>query len=140
MSVVRRWRKTFSSSTTQLSLMSGCEASKVFESFCMRIMSLLFTVAMVTVSPAWQSRAKEIPADRNRTLGSRIFYCCNPGWRTDYNSYPRAQQMNGIRTTDTFLTEHLRGKKVSVTTAYRARQPIRFGVNLGPTLAEDCPQ
>ncbi|MNL81741.1 hypothetical protein D3C87_2089360 [compost metagenome] len=32
-------------------------------------MSLLFTVAMVTVSAAWQSRAEDRPADRKNALG-----------------------------------------------------------------------
>jgi hypothetical protein len=35
----------------------------------MRIMSLLFTVAMVTVSAAWQSRAQDNPADRKSAVG-----------------------------------------------------------------------
>jgi hypothetical protein len=57
----------------------------------MRIMSLLFTVAMVTVSPAWQSRAEHSPADRKSALGmifivisalrlgrQKLYCCCNP--------------------------------------------------------------
>ncbi|MNQ47129.1 hypothetical protein D3C85_609640 [compost metagenome] len=72
MSVVRRWRRTFSSSTTQLSLMSGCSASKVFESFCMRIMSLLLTVAMVRV---WAPRLTLLRVMQVRA--SRAFTeCC----------------------------------------------------------------
>ena len=47
MSVVTRSRSTFSSSVTQLSWMSGFLAVKSSVSFCMRIMSPLFTVAMV---------------------------------------------------------------------------------------------
>src|SRR5918994_4797998 len=61
MSVVTRWRSTFSSSTTHWSWMSGCASSNWLESSCMMIMSPLLTVAIVTVSaaagPAPTSRA-----------------------------------------------------------------------------------
>ena len=53
MSVVTFWRSTFSSSTTQFSLLPVC-CSHFEESFCMMIMSELLTVAMVNVS-AWAS-------------------------------------------------------------------------------------
>ena len=59
MSVVTRWRSTFSSSTTQSSLMSGLAFSKALESFCMTIMSPLFTVAMVSFVSA---RTPTVPA------------------------------------------------------------------------------
>src|SRR3954464_8775359 len=50
MSVVTFWRNTFSSIVTHCSWMSGLALVKSSVSFCMRIMSLLFTVAMVRVS------------------------------------------------------------------------------------------
>src|SRR6266568_4155241 len=50
MSVVTRWRSTFSSSVTHFTVMSGFLAVKSLVSPCMRIMSPLFTVAMVSVS------------------------------------------------------------------------------------------
>src|SRR5580704_2721421 len=50
MSVVTRWRSTFSSSVTHFTVMSGFLAVKSLVSPCMRIMSLLFTVALVSVS------------------------------------------------------------------------------------------
>ena len=52
MSVVTFWRSTFSSSVTQLSLMSGLALVKSSVSFCMRIMSPLLTVAIVSVVSA----------------------------------------------------------------------------------------
>ena len=48
MSVVMRWRSTFSSRTTQFSLMP-VSFSNLGDSFCMMIMSPLFTVAIVSV-------------------------------------------------------------------------------------------
>ncbi len=48
MSVVTFWRRTFSSSVTQFSEMSGLALVKSSVSFCIRIMSPLFTVAMVS--------------------------------------------------------------------------------------------
>src|SRR6266478_1509586 len=48
-SVVTRWRKTFSSTTTQFNLMSGFAASNLGESFLSSIIAGLLTVAMVTV-------------------------------------------------------------------------------------------
>ncbi len=47
MSVVTRWRSTFSSSTTQFSLLPVA-ASHLGDSCCMMIMSALLTVAMVS--------------------------------------------------------------------------------------------
>src|SRR6266404_3081908 len=49
MSVVTRWRRTFSSSVTHFTLTSGFLAVKSLVNACMRIMSGLFTVAMVRV-------------------------------------------------------------------------------------------
>src|SRR5262252_9430141 len=49
MSVDTRWRKMFSSTTTQFNLMSGLAASNLGESFFSSIIAGLFTVAMVTV-------------------------------------------------------------------------------------------
>ena len=49
MSVVTRWRSTFSSSTTQLSLLPVC-FSQVGESFCITTICELLTVAMVMVA------------------------------------------------------------------------------------------
>ena len=49
MSVVTRWRSTFSSSTTQL-IVLPVSCSHCGESFCMMIMSELLTVAIVMVS------------------------------------------------------------------------------------------
>ena len=48
-SVVTRWRSTFSSSVTHFTVMSGFLAVNSLVSPCMRIMSLLFTVAIVSV-------------------------------------------------------------------------------------------
>ncbi|CAM2191641.1 Secreted protein [Paraburkholderia kururiensis] len=50
MSVVARWRSTFSSRITQLSLMSGFAFSNAGESFFSSIMSGLFNMAIVTVA------------------------------------------------------------------------------------------
>ena len=52
MSVVTFWRSTFSSSVTQFSLMSGLALVKSPVSLCMRIMSPLLTVAIVSVVSA----------------------------------------------------------------------------------------
>src|ERR1700693_5932086 len=48
-SVVTRWRSTFSASVTHFAVASGFLAVNSFVSPCMRIMSLLFTVAIVSV-------------------------------------------------------------------------------------------
>src|SRR5258708_34471612 len=58
MSVVTRWRRTFSSSVTHFTVTSGFLAVKSLVSPCMRIMSLLFTVAMVSV--VWAIEGAEI--------------------------------------------------------------------------------
>ena len=51
-STVRRWRSMFSSSVTQRTWMPGLSRSNSDDSRCMTIMSLLFTVATVTVVSA----------------------------------------------------------------------------------------
>src|SRR5207244_1968680 len=51
-SVVTFWRSAFSSSTTQSSLIPVA-CSNLGDSFCMMIMSELFTVAMVSLVCAW---------------------------------------------------------------------------------------
>src|SRR6202011_1485874 len=48
-SVVTRWRRTFSSSVTHFTVTSGFLAVNSFVSACMRIISPLFTVAIVSV-------------------------------------------------------------------------------------------
>src|ERR1700687_4256929 len=48
-SVVTRWRSTFSSSVTHFTVTSGFLALNSLVNACMRIMSLLFTVAIVSV-------------------------------------------------------------------------------------------
>src|ERR1700736_544709 len=48
-SVVTRWRRTFSSSVTHFTVTSGFLAVNSLVNACMRIMSLLFTVAIVSV-------------------------------------------------------------------------------------------
>src|SRR5689334_10352302 len=52
MSVVTRWRNTFSSSVTHLTVMSGFFAVKSLVNPCIRIMSPLLTVAIVRVVSA----------------------------------------------------------------------------------------
>src|SRR5581483_7813131 len=54
MSVVTRWRRTFSSSVTHFTTMSGFLAVKSLVRPCMRIMSPLLTVAIVSVVSAFE--------------------------------------------------------------------------------------
>ncbi len=65
MSVVTRWRSTFSSSTTQFSAMP-LDFSKSFDRRCMMIMSALLTVAMVSfccaIAEADDSSSASAPA------------------------------------------------------------------------------
>src|SRR5215471_78525 len=66
MSVDTRWRKMFSSTTTQFYLMFGLAASNFGESFFSSIIAGLFTVAMVTVfcwamAPAMLNRTAKRP-------------------------------------------------------------------------------
>src|SRR6266496_2502044 len=57
MSVVTRWRRTFSSSVTHFTVMSGFLAVNSLVNACIRIMSPLFTVAMVRVVCATEGAA-----------------------------------------------------------------------------------
>ena len=63
MSVVTRWRRTFSSSTTQLRWMPGCCFSNTGESFCISIICTLLTVAIVSVVSARAGTASSTPSD-----------------------------------------------------------------------------
>src|SRR6185295_5231473 len=56
-SVVTRWRRTFSSSVTHFTVTSGFFAVNSLDSPCMRIMSPLFTVAIVRVVCAIEGAA-----------------------------------------------------------------------------------
>src|SRR5208337_5404540 len=67
MSVVTRWRRTFSSRTTQFSLMPVA-ASNFGDSFCMMIMSELLTVAMFNVVWAKAGPADSAPKATKATL------------------------------------------------------------------------
>ena len=67
MSVVTRWRRTFSSNTTQFSLMPVA-ASNFGDSFCMMIMSELLTVAMFNVVSADAEPTVSAPRAANATL------------------------------------------------------------------------
>jgi hypothetical protein len=73
MSLVTFWRRSFSSSVTQFSLMSGLALVKSSVSFCMRIMSPLFTVAMVKVVSAKAVVASAARATAPRTPDSNFF-------------------------------------------------------------------
>src|SRR5215211_3416561 len=64
MSVVRRWRRTFSSSTTQRSLMFGLSRSNCEDRRCITTMSPLLTVAMVIVDCASAGEANSPAAIR----------------------------------------------------------------------------
>src|SRR5882724_855903 len=68
MSVVTRWRRTFSSSVTHFTVMSGFLAVNSLVSPCIRIMSLLFTVAMVRVVCAMEGAAPNRIAAPARAL------------------------------------------------------------------------
>ena len=73
MSVVTRWRKMFSSTTTQFNLMSGFSASNLGESFLSSIIAGLFTVAMVTVF-CWAMALKPIKRTSRRGNAKRFFF------------------------------------------------------------------
>ena len=67
MSVVTRSRRMFSSSVTQLTVMSGWAALNSLVSPCIRIMSPLFTVAMViawALAAAAKARADAAPSKK----------------------------------------------------------------------------
>ncbi len=78
MSVVTFWRSTFSSSVTQLSLMSGLALVKSSVSFCMRIMSPLLTVAMVNVVSARAGSDKPASATAPIRLFTSTFIAYPP--------------------------------------------------------------
>src|SRR3981189_3581383 len=67
-SVGTRWRRTFSSSVTYLTVMSGFLAVNSLVSACIRIMSPLFTVAMVRVVCATEGAAPNKVAAPRRAL------------------------------------------------------------------------
>ncbi len=75
MSVVTRWRSTFSSSTTQRRWMSLCSCSNCDDSFCITTMSPLFTVAMVIVESARAVPAAS-PTVANTAIAARKPLVC----------------------------------------------------------------
>src|ERR1700730_6969142 len=75
MSVVTRWRRTFSSSTSHFSLMPGF-SSNLDEYFCITTMSGLFTVA--TVNVVWADA--EPATARNAGAESRFFSVMSSSW------------------------------------------------------------
>ena len=79
MSVVTRSRSTFSSSTTQSSLMSGCAFSNSLESFCMMIMSPLFTVAITILVWAWAVAAARESNAVSRMRGFSTYHSFRTG-------------------------------------------------------------
>src|SRR6266481_2549269 len=68
MSVVTRWRRTFSSRVTHFTEISGFLAVNSLVSPCIRIMSPLFTVAMVRVVWAMEGAAPNKVAAPRRAL------------------------------------------------------------------------
>src|SRR5260221_10733562 len=83
-SVVTRWRKTFSSTTTQFNLMSGFGASNLGESFLSSIIAGLLTVAMVTVFCSAMALA---PVNRTVTKIARCLFIVLGGYRLVYLSW-----------------------------------------------------
>src|ERR1700738_1078799 len=83
-SVVTRWRKTFSSTTTQFNLMSGFAASNLGESFLSSIIAGLLTVAMVTVFCSAMALA---PVNRTVTKIARCLFIVLGGYRLVYLSW-----------------------------------------------------
>ncbi len=76
MSVVARWRSTFSSRITQFSLMSGFAFSNAGDSFFSSIMSGLFSVAIVSVpADAAQAAVASAAPAKQRAAASSIFRC-----------------------------------------------------------------
>src|SRR5229473_675588 len=73
MSVVTRWRRTFSSSVTHFTVTSGFLAVNSLVNACMRIMSLLFTVAIVSVVCAFEGAE---PSRAPRTCFTVTSLCC----------------------------------------------------------------
>src|SRR6202171_616108 len=68
MSVVTRWRRTFSSSVTHFTEISGFLAVNSLDSPCIRIMSPLFTVAIVSVVCAMEGAEPNRVAAPSRAL------------------------------------------------------------------------
>src|ERR1700681_2553293 len=68
MSVVTRWRRTFSSSVTHFTVTSGFLAVNSLDSACIRIMSPLFTVAIVSVVCAMEGAEPNRVAAPSRAL------------------------------------------------------------------------
>ena len=77
MSVVTRWRSTFSSSTTQLILLPVA-CSHFGDSFCMLIMSALLTVAIVMVSACAKALAPSSAPVSAATNPALIMSACLP--------------------------------------------------------------
>src|ERR1700722_1978588 len=71
MSVVTRWRKIFSSTTTQFNLMSGFSASTLGERVFRSIIAGLFTVAMVTVF-CWARALKPVKRTTRKGKSKRV--------------------------------------------------------------------
>src|SRR5260370_40713767 len=79
MSVVTRWRRTFSSSVTHFTVTSGFLAVKSLVNACMGIMSGLFTVAIVSVVCAFEgAEANRVtaPSRAPRTCFTVTSLCC----------------------------------------------------------------
>src|ERR1700716_532087 len=90
-SVVTRWRKTFSSTTTQFNLMSRFAASNLGESFLSSIIAGLLTVAMVTVFCSAMALA---PLNRAVTKIARCLFIVLGGYRLVYLSWRLAVSYN----------------------------------------------
>ena len=89
MSLVTFWRRSFSSSVTQLSVMSGLEAVKSSVNFCMRIMSPLFTVAIVRVSAeAVEASATSIAPAKSGTSFMEVLPLTKRAFALFVGNYP----------------------------------------------------
>ena len=73
MSVVTFWRSTFSSRVTQFTAISGFILVKSSVSFCMRIISPLLTVAIVSLVSAMAPDIKATAANAPRELVASNF-------------------------------------------------------------------
>ena len=78
MSVVTRSRRMFSSSVTQFTVMSGCGALNSSVRPCIRIMSPLFTVAMVMLCASAAAANARADAAPNRREICRMFPPLDP--------------------------------------------------------------
>src|SRR5215470_13251528 len=81
-SVVTRWRNTFSSSVTHLTVMSGFLAVKSLVSPCIRIMSELLTVAIVSAVSACEGTETNNVAAPKRT--PRTFLTVTSHFRVEH--------------------------------------------------------